>query len=600
MAFAVLMMMAAAVLPNSARSAITLSPMGSTYLPYGFDPAGAPLYGMGDRGAVEQLTYDADNYHIYTVGEARILNVIDISDPKNAALVYQLQLPGGATDVDSCGRFVAVSIHDDFKVLPGTVLIYSMYDTTRKNMTLLHQIQVGALPDMVKFTKDCMTLVTCNEGEPGLDESGNFVDPEGSASVIAFQSANLGQESAPTVRTAMFRKFDSLAEEYNSRGVRWTLPMIQVGSEVMEFNLSQTLEPEYVAYNSDGSKAYIALQENNAIAVLDMATATFDDIYPLGSKYWGTASIDTSHEDGGILMRDWPIYSLYQPDSMRTFSHRGRNYILTANEGDGVERVPPNATVSTDELKGTELIERSLVSRNLKSQRVQKALNLTSQLGCAVFSSIDGLDPENPDKYSSLHLFGGRGFSVWDADDLSLVWDSGDGVERMVAKHYPSIFNSDYYEEFFNSTPAARFDHRSCKKGPETESLAIGEVDGKTAFFVGNERSSTILVYSLADEDIITPVFQSIHFSGRTDLTWRQAYQDRVVGDIDPEDMRFVSTRDSPTNTPLLLVAGTASGTVSVYEVVEPDDGGVSASPSIVVSWFVMTVSVATCLTIIH
>ncbi|CAH1226653.1 Hypp119 [Branchiostoma lanceolatum] len=259
MTFTVLMIVAA-MLPNIAWSAITLSPMGSTYLPYGFDSAGAPLYGMGDRGAVEQLTYDAQNYHVYTVGEARILNVIDISDPKNAELVYRLQLPGGATDVDSCGSYIAVSIHDDPKVLPGTVLIYSMYDNTKKNMTLLHQIQVGSLPDMVKFTKDCMTLVTCNEGEPGLDESGNFVDPEGSASVIAFQSANLGQESAPTVRTASFRKFDSMAEEYSSRGVRWTLPRIQVGSEVIEFNLSQTLEPEYVAYSSDESKAYIVLQ----------------------------------------------------------------------------------------------------------------------------------------------------------------------------------------------------------------------------------------------------------------------------------------------------------------------------------------------------
>ncbi|CAH1226651.1 Hypp118 [Branchiostoma lanceolatum] len=338
-------------------------------------------------------------------------------------------------------------------------------------------------------------------------------------------------------------------------------------------------------------------RENNAIAVLDMATATFDDIYPLGSKYWGTASIDTSIDDGGIVMRDWPIYSIYQPDSMRTFSHRGRNYILTANEGDGVERAPPNATASTDELKGAELTERSLLSPKLKSQRLRSALNSTSQLGCAVFSSLDGLDPQNPDKYASLHLFGGRGFSVWNADDVSLVWDSEDEVERMVAKYYPSIFNSDYDEDVIDSTPAALFDHRSCKKGPETESLAIGEVGGKTVFFVGNERSSTILVYSLADEDIITPVFQSISFSGRLDLTWRQAYQDRVVGDIDPEDMRFVSARDSPTNTPLLLVAGTVSGTVSVYEVMDSDDI-ISASPSMAVSWFVMTVSAATFLAI--
>ena len=45
---------------------------------------------------------------------------------------------------------------------------------------------------------------------------------------------------------------------------------------------SMDLEPEYIA--ADNNKAYIALQEANAIAVLDLNTKQYDGIYSLGYK----------------------------------------------------------------------------------------------------------------------------------------------------------------------------------------------------------------------------------------------------------------------------------------------------------------------------
>ncbi|XP_078335166.1 uncharacterized protein LOC144626161 [Crassostrea virginica] len=49
---------------------------------------------------------------------------------------------------------------------------------------------------------------------------------------------------------------------------------------------SQDLEPEYISYSSDETKAYICLQENNAIAVVDMQAENISAIYGLGFKDW--------------------------------------------------------------------------------------------------------------------------------------------------------------------------------------------------------------------------------------------------------------------------------------------------------------------------
>lgn len=41
-----------------------------------------------------------------------------------------------------------------------------------------------------------------------------------------------------------------------------------------EASVAQDLEPEYIAVDPNSSRAWVVLQENNAIAVLDIANAT--------------------------------------------------------------------------------------------------------------------------------------------------------------------------------------------------------------------------------------------------------------------------------------------------------------------------------------
>jgi hypothetical protein len=66
----------------------------------------------------------------------------------------------------------------------------------------------------------------------------------------------------------------------------------------------------------------VPLQENNAVAVLDVETATFRDIYPLGFKNHTEAQniLDPTDElPARALLGPWPVFGMYQPDEMKSF-----------------------------------------------------------------------------------------------------------------------------------------------------------------------------------------------------------------------------------------------------------------------------------------
>ncbi|XP_078678711.1 uncharacterized protein LOC144914587 [Branchiostoma floridae x Branchiostoma belcheri] len=576
-------------------------------------------------------------------GGAGILNVVDISVTSEPKVLHQQQLPGSVLDVDVCGDYVAIAL-EGTPLPPGRTDVYPVYQGNGETMLPLHGFTVGSTrPDSLKFTHDCRTLVVLDEGWPGEDHTGVFQDPGGAAIILEFSYTNLGSVHI-VLRVADFRRFDEMASLYQSRGVRWllggsTATVAPDDDHVTTFNFSQTLEPEYVTFNQDDSKAYISLQDNNAIAVLDMRTATFEDLYPLGSKDWNLSSIDTSDQDGGINLRKWPIYGLRMPDAIKHFTHNGRGYIATANEG-VTTSIAVNGTEYSDALRGQDIVANGLLSDNVSSS-LRDALMDPAQLGdvvfalfffsklfilsrgcisyifstlqmiysffpqkysdtvssgkhvtsssnfsilhsvpgCVTFSITDGLDPGDPRKVRELHAFGGRGVSVFDAEDLSLVWDSGDDFERIGARVHPDVFNSQFKNENMEETPEDSFDEASCSKGPEPQALTVGRMGDQTVIFVGNEKTSDIFLYSLRDAEAVVPRFESVYRGGRTDLVWAEAYRLREVGDITPEDLIFVPSDRSPNGRPLLLVGGTVSGTVSVYEVADSDQTSTAVSP---------------------
>jgi len=213
------------------------------------------LLGRHTGVGAEIAAYDPATRRLFITGPQ--LQILDISNPVSPTLVSTV--PIDATSVAVKNGIIAAAVPATPAQDPGQVVFLTPVGTSVMTVT------VGALPDMLTFTPDGQKVLVANEGEPGA------TDPEGSVSVIDISA---GVTSA-SVTTASFAPFNNRRQELVNRGVR----IFPTAASV-----AQDLEPEYIAVAPDGRTAYVTLQEANAVAVLDIASATIKQILPLGLK----------------------------------------------------------------------------------------------------------------------------------------------------------------------------------------------------------------------------------------------------------------------------------------------------------------------------
>lgn len=239
---------------QDASPAITINPLG-TY-----------TTGILGESAAEIVAYHAATQRAFVVnGGDKTLDILDVSDPTAPTLISQIdmtQFGDAATSVDVFGDLLAVAVPAAEKTDPGVVIFVD------PDGAVLAQVTVGALPDMLTFTPDGRYVVVANEGEPNDDYT---VDPEGSISIIDV-SAGVDGLSDANVRTAGFAQFNDAKLD----------PRIRIYGP--NATVAQDLEPEYVAVAPDSSTAFVTLQENNALAVVDIANAEVTALLPLGFK----------------------------------------------------------------------------------------------------------------------------------------------------------------------------------------------------------------------------------------------------------------------------------------------------------------------------
>lgn len=231
-------------------------------------PLGTYSTGQLDAAAAEIVAYHVGTQRAYVVnGGDKTLDLLDVSDPTAPALIGQVdmtQFGDAATSVAVFGDLLAVAVPAAEKTDPGVVVFLD------PEGTVLAQVTVGALPDMLTFTPDGRYVVTANEGEPNDDYS---VDPEGSVSIIDV-SGGVATLSDASVRTADFSAFNDSELD----------PQIRIYGP--NATVAQDLEPEYVAIAPDSMTAFVTLQENNALAVVDLANAEVTALLPLGFKHF--------------------------------------------------------------------------------------------------------------------------------------------------------------------------------------------------------------------------------------------------------------------------------------------------------------------------
>ena len=384
---------------------------------------------------------------------------------------------------------------------------------------LLTMIEAGCQPDNIVFTPDGRKILVANEGEPREGIGEGIVDPAGSVTVITLDAADVQKSTAVTVD---FEVFDSQRET-----------LIADGIIMVKDNLpSVDFEPEYIT--ATDQKAYIALQENNAIAVLDLDTKEYSGVYSLGYKdLSGEKDALDLVEDGVYEAKTYDAVSAYMPDGIAVYETDGKTYILTANEGDAREWGDYcneiKATVTATD--GTEAEKVRVINAEV----------------------TDGL-PEG-----KTVLYGARSFSIYrvDNDGLTQVFDSGNDFEVKTAGYFPAYFNI--------SNDDNAFDSRSPKKGPEPESVVIGKVEGRTYAFVALERIGGIMVY-----DITHPENADFcNYINTRNFSEDPEAVEKLTGDIAPEGLAFIPAEDSHSATPVLLAAYEVSGTVGAYAVAE-------------------------------
>ncbi len=514
-----------------------------------------------DGGVMEIVAYNQATEWAYAInGQSGKLAAIPLAGLTAGAHVEELT--GTEIDVKALveaedgtfqyGDMTSVAISPDSTTLAAALQAQGSNDAGRValftceedgSLTLEALVETGAQPDMVTFAGDGVVL-TADEGEPREGYGEDIADPKGSVTVVDVES----QESTVVDFTA----FDSQRDQLAEAGI-----VLKKGSAP-----SVDLEPEYIAVS--GGKAYVTLQENNAIAVLDIESQAFEGVYSAGFEDHSTTAIDLDKKDDAYDPQTYEsLLGIRMPDGIAAFTVEGTTYLVTANEGDAREW--------GDEDLGTFYLsedERDFSEEGVTSPTGAITGENSGLEGKVVFfktEDFDGLDPEKD------YVFGGRSFTVFQVtqDGLEEVFTSGDDFEALTAQYVPEYFNA--------SNDNAVLDDRSGKKGPEAESVTVGTVDGKTYAFVALERTGGVMVYDVTDPEAITFVNYVNTRDFGTIVEGSEEYEDGELdkwvtgGDVAPEGLLFLDAASSPNGEPLLLAACEVSGTVAVYQLGSED-----------------------------
>ena len=515
-------------------------------------PVGTYESGVYAESAAEIVAFHPASKRILTVNaHAGQIDVLDASDPTKLSLLGSISA-GEDKEINSVAvrpdGLAVAAVQQADKTEDGEALFFNAAAEDLATAEL-GRVMVGALPDNVHLTADGGYALVANEGEPSNElnaEGTDYVtDPEGSVSVIKLPKT----VEPPTQADARIAGFTAFDGQPLPEGVRVFGPSEHEAKPSIDF------EPEYIT--SQDGKAFVTLQEANAIGVIDIESATVEKILPAHIADHSQVPLDPSNKDDSAELRTIPVKGLSMPDSIGAFTAGGQTYFATANEGDarewGVKEKDGGSGVYTDEVKLKDLIEDGKVCKGALGDVNPDELADKKQAGNLKLSNASGWNEEKG-CFDELYAYGSRSFSIYDAAG-NVVFDSGTEFEKITAElNEPGIFHHNADNE------EAEFDDRSDNKGPEPEALTIGTVGERTYAFIGAERVGGIFVYDVTDPANASFVTYVNNRDFSTD-------EFAAAGDLGPEGFAFVDKADSPNGEHLLIVGNEVSGTTTVYNV---------------------------------
>ena len=380
----------------------------------------------------EIVAFDKNTETLWVAG----ITGVNVLNRSTGALIQRIDTSsfGSVNSVAIHNGVAAFAIESATRTNAGRV---QFYDTATRTLSAgNNNIAVGALPDMLTFTPNGGKLLVANEATPtiyGTRATGNVLgatfnapspgnDPVGSVSIIDMATRTVTATINPNLAP-------------------------QTGNNIRT-GVGMDFEPEYIAVSKDGSKAFVSLQEANAMGVINLNNNSFTKVVGLGLKDFNIPGNEIDPKVGASIINpaspvtfaSYAVKGLYMPDGMASYQSGNRTLVVMANEGDYREDDADRLTLST-------------ANSGVTGDRV-------------------GLRVSNKDSFASgLIAAGARSFSIRDADG-NLVYDSGSILDREA--HKCGIYD----------------DGRSRDKGVEPEGVELIEMAGRTFAFIGLERTT--------------------------------------------------------------------------------------------------------------
>lgn len=263
------------------------------------------------QGSAEIIASTLDGRRVLVGGgESGTLSVVNISNLKRieneATIAFkEYDARANVTSVavmpDGEHALVAVRFGDDREnPTPGKVAVVAIRSG---QVVAWHTVGIG--PDSLAVTPDGRYAVVANEDEEADPTTGDVdmarVNRPGTITILRFNDSD-----------------PSHAESYQ-------VDLQLAGVHGAAY--ANDPQPEYVAISPDGRRAAVTLQENNAVAVVNIADRQVERIFGLGVV---THAADLS-KDGRVHIAD-TLIARPEPDGV-AWTPDGR-HLITANEGD--------------------------------------------------------------------------------------------------------------------------------------------------------------------------------------------------------------------------------------------------------------------------
>jgi hypothetical protein len=513
-----------------------------------FSPLGNTLASTG-AGGVQLYALDA------SYGSS-LSSFVDYSGAFAAAGTTLKDVTSVALDRQNRGFGVASLVSTDNATKTGLVGLFN--HTTGAHVTTF---DVGYHPDSVSFSPDGKRVFVVNEGE--FTTAGDANQAPGSVTVIDLSNVTDFTDGAHIQANSTRTTYDFSAANLAHAGL-----LTGIRQNDATASVANNIEPEFASLDAAGGKLYVSLQENNAIAALDLNSGQWTAVNQLGTI---TQTLDASdNELAGNLPKleiNDQVAGMPMPDTIATFTAGGKTYVATANEGDARPDDVDQVRVRDLPAGAVDLATEVALNATYGNYKDRKAL------GRLNISPIDG-DTDHDGDIDVLTAFGSRSVSIYEinsatgelvdsdgnaANGLTPTWDSG-ALESLLSLVEPNgkLHNSEGTE--------ASFDGRSDNKGPEPEALAVANIGGHDLLAAGMERQGGLLLWDVTDPS--APLF----------LDYASNALDELLRS--PESILLLDGDISPTGKTMMIVgyegADSLTRGIGLYEVPEPETYGLA------------------------